>query len=69
MWLGWSLYIAQLNLDLPAQPVFASDEGEGWKILCEFLARKVLTPQVQIQSFAPEFWKFWVEFVRNRISR
>jgi len=29
MWLDRSLYSAQLNLDLPAQLVFASAEGEG----------------------------------------
>jgi hypothetical protein len=29
MWLGRSLYSAQLNLDLPAQLVFASAEGEA----------------------------------------
>ena len=68
MWLGWSLCSVQLNLDLPARLVFASAEGEGCKLLREFSGHKAPTRKVRFELFAPEFWKFCVEFGRDRIS-
>jgi hypothetical protein len=49
MWLGRSLYSAQLNLDLPAQLVFASAEGEGCKLLCEFSGHKAPIRKVRFE--------------------
>ena len=40
MWLVVAYTLLKLHLDLPAQPVFASDEGKGCELLREFSARK-----------------------------
>jgi hypothetical protein len=49
MWLGRSLYSAQLKLDLPAQLVFASAEGEGCKLLREFSGHKAPIRKVRFE--------------------
>lgn len=69
MWLGRSLYSAQLNLDLQRSLVFASAEGEGCTLLREFSEHKAPIRKVRFEQFGPEFWKFSVEFIRDKISR